>query len=456
MADLFEALKDIVGPAGHVTGRQSVPALASLGLTTRATLTLRPKSTDELSAIMRLCSEAGQKVVPHGGLSGAVQGADTAADEIILSLERMNRIEEISVEDGTMIVQAGATLQAVQQAADAQGLHFALDLGARGSATIGGNISTNAGGNQVLQYGMAREQVLGLEVVLADGRVLSSMNRMLKNNAAYDLKHLFIGSEGTLGIVTRAVLRLRTTLPAHATALVATDEFDKIPRLLHRMQAELGGQLTSFEAMWQGFYAAACSGAHPGSAPLPPDHPYYLLIEASGSRHESDAVRFTSELGDALQDGLICDAVVAKDEAERAALWAIRDNMQCLAAYAPFKGFDVSLPLSRMEAYIEAVDRNLRRIFDAPKYLIVGHLGDGNLHLVVSLVEKSPERTRRVEEAVYQPLVEASGSVSGEHGIGLEKRAYLSYSRTATEIEVMRQIKSLLDPKGILNAGKVL
>lgn len=456
MPDLRRKLVEIVGPAGYIVGRPANAALSSLALSSKAELTLRPATTDEVSRILRLCSEADQKVVPQGGLSGAVQGANTAEDEIAVSLERMTRIEEVNAQDGIMVVQAGATVQAIQEAAAAQGLHFALDFGARGSATIGGAIATNAGGNQVLHYGMAREQILGLEVVLADGRVLSSMNRMLKNNAAYDLKHLFIGSEGTLGIVTRAVLRLRPSLPAHATALVATDEFAKIPALLRKMQTASGGQLTAFEAMWQSFYRAACDGAHRGAPPLPLDHPYYLLIEAAGSDRESDAARFMAGLDAALEESLIVDAVIAKSESERSALWTIRDNMECLAGFVPWKGFDVSLPLSTMEAYLQSVDQGLRHIFDAPRYLVVGHLGDGNLHLVVSLGERTAQRMRRVEEAIYRPLTAASGSISAEHGIGLEKREYLHYCRTDAEIALMRQLKSLLDPKGILNAGKVL
>lgn len=335
---------------------------------------------------MRLCSEAGQKVVPQGGLSGAVQGANTTEDEIILSFERMNRVEE-----------------------------------------------TNAGGNQVLQYGTAREQLLGLEVVLADGRVLSSMNRMLKNNANYDLKQLFIGSDGTLGLVTRAVLRLRASSPGHATAMVATDDFAKLPKLLRSMQTALGGQMTSFEAMWQSYCRGAFQGSHIGPPPMPPDCPCYLLIESTGSSEESEVARLTAALGDALQEGLITGAVAAKCDAERAALWGIRDNMECLAAFAPWKGFDVSLPISRIESYTESIDRNLRRIFAEPRYIIVGILGDGNLH-----------------------LVEVSGSISSEHGIGLEKRNILHYCRSEPEIEVMRQLKALFDPWGILNAGKVL
>ena len=454
--DLEQQLKDIVGPHGFVIGREVVAALPSLGLSNEARLTLRPGSTDEISRIMRLCSDAGQKVVPHGGLSGAVQGANTTEAEIALSLERMNRIEDINVEDGTMIVQAGVALQTVQDVAAAHGLHFALDLGARGSATIGGNVATNAGGNQVLRYGMAREQILGLEVVLPDGRVLSSMNRMLKNNAAYDLKHLFIGSEGTLGIVTRAVLRLRTALPALTTALVATDDFAKIPKLLGDMGAVLGGQLTSFEVMWQSFYHGACRGAHLGPPPIPSNHAFYILIEASGSDQELDSVRLAAGLSGALEAGLITDAVIAKSDAERSALWAIRDNMEGLAEYVPLKAFDVSMPISRIESYLQSVDQRLHRIFDPPKYTVVGHLGDGNLHLVVSLGEKTPARVRQVEEAVYQPLRDVAGSISGEHGVGLEKRAFLHYCRTDTELEVMRQLKQLFDPKGILNAGKVL
>lgn len=455
MSNAIEKLKELLGPTGFVEGRKASPALGWATLNYNAPVTLRPASTQQVSEVMKICQQAGQKVVPHGGLTGLVGGADCDATELALSLERMNQVEEINTTDRTMTVQAGATLQTVQEAAATQGLHFALDLGARGTASIGGNISTNAGGNQVIRYGMAREQVLGLEVVLPDGRILSSMNQVLKNNAAYDLKHLFIGSEGTLGIITRAVLRLRPQLPIHTTGLVATDAFKNMPKLLNLMGSALAGQMTSFEAMWNNFYSFACSGEHLGAPPLPADYPYYVLIESSGNNQQADAEKFASAMEQALEEGIIVDAVLAKSAKQRESLWAIRDNTDAVSVLAPVKAFDVSVPASRMAHYLGEVERGLKAIFDNPRYVVFGHLGDGNLHLIVSLGEKTPERSRMVEEAVYKPLLPINGSVSAEHGIGVEKKDFLGYSRNPVEIETMKQLKQLFDPKGILNAGKV-
>ena len=307
---------------------------------------IRPANTAELSEIMKLCYESGQKVVTHGGCTNMTRGCATGEDELAISLERMATIETIDTTNRTMTVQAGVPLQVVQENADANDLFFALDLGARGTATIGGNIATNAGGNQVIRYGMAREQVLGLEVVLADGRILSSMNQMLKNNAGYDLKHLFIGSEGTLGIITRAVLRLRPKMPACTSALVATDQFSNMAKLLNHMEKSLGGKLSAFETMWHSYYAIACRSNQVSKLPLPDNHPLYILIESTGAHQETDSEQFLQALDTALSEGLIKDAVLAESGQQQQAIWAIRDNIPALLSYQPMVLFDISLPIS--------------------------------------------------------------------------------------------------------------
>ena len=228
-----------------------------------------------------------------------------------------------------------------------------LDLGARGSATIGGNIATNAGGNQLIRYGMMREQVLGLEAVLADGTVVSSMNAVLKNNTGYDLKQLFIGSEGTLGIITRAVLRLRPLMPARNSALVATDSLDKLILLLTFIERELGGRMSAFEAMWNSYYRIACRGPHLGEPPLPDEYPFYVLIESAGADLEAEGEQFLATLGRALENGLVADAVLAQNSKEREAFWAIRDNIESVVALWPLAIFDISLPIATMESYLE-------------------------------------------------------------------------------------------------------
>jgi FAD/FMN-containing dehydrogenase len=417
---------------------------------------VRPRTTDEVSRTLRLCWEAHQPVVPQGGLTGLVGGTVPAEHEIGLSLERMTAIEAVDPATRTMTVEAGAPLQAIQQAADEHDLLFPLDLGARGSCTIGGNVATNAGGNRVIRYGMTREMILGLEAVLADGTVLTSLNKMLKNNAGYDLKHLFIGSEGTLGIVTRVVLRLREKPKSHNAALVAASDFANVAALLAAVDGGLGGTLSAFEVMWEPFYQLVTSEPARNRPPLAYGHPYYVLIESLGSNQETDTERFEEVLGQAMTAGLLADAVLAKSRAERDKLWAMRDDVEQLGRLAPIFTYDVSLPIPTMPGYVDEVRAGLAAQWRDPKCVVFGHLGDGNLHVIVSVGNGDLPTRRKVEEVVYGPLRTRGGSVSAEHGIGTEKRKYLSWSRTEAEIAAMRAIKQALDPRGILNPGKVL
>lgn len=415
----------------------------------------RPRSTEEVVAILEAANALKVPIVPWSGRTGLVEGGMTHG-EVALSLDRMNRILEVDPVNGTATVEAGAVLQTVCETVEAQGLFFPLDLGARGSACIGGNISTNAGGNRVIRYGMMRDMVLGLEAVLADGTVLSSMNRMIKNNAGYDLKQLFIGSEGTLGIVTKAVLRLRPQPISHDTAFVAFEGFTAVTRFLRHMERALGGTLSAFEAMWEPFYKLVTSAPAEGRPPIPHGHPYYVLVEAMGGDPDKDAARFEEALGEALEAGDIVDAVIAKSESERAAMWALRDDVGQVLQYYPMFTFDVSMRLTDMEGYVSAVQAGFAERWNDPTVFIFGHLGDGNLHVIASVGDGSAEARRAVEEIVYRPLRQIGGSVSAEHGIGLEKRPYLSWSRSPAEIDAMRRLKAAFDPNNILNPGKVL
>jgi FAD/FMN-containing dehydrogenase len=416
---------------------------------------LMPNSTQQVATILRLCHGAHQPVVPWGGKTGLVDGG-VADGALALSLERMNRIEEIDTLGATMTVEAGCVLQTVCEAADANGLFFPLDLGARGSATIGGNIATNAGGNRVIRYGMMRDMVLGLEAVLADGKVLSSLNRLIKNNAGYDLKHLFIGSEGTLGIVTRAVLRLRPRPVSQQTAFVAVDTFDRLPQLLRHIERLLGGTLSAFEVMWEDFYKLVTTCPAKGRPPIPHGHPYYVLVEALGGDQVSDSARFERALTSALEGGHLVDAVIAKSQAERDQMWALRDDVIQLARNFPIFVFDVSLRISEMEGYIAGIRHALTARWPGSTLVVFGHLGDGNLHIIVGVGDAGAEARKAVEAIVYGALRARGGSVSAEHGIGLEKRPYLGWSRGGDEIALMRSLKQMLDPRNILNPGKIL
>lgn len=423
---------------------------------TLAKAVLLPNSTEQVAGILKLCHACNQTVVVQGGKTGLVGGAIARTKDVAISMERMNHIEELDINCRTMRVQAGVTLQGIQEQALDKGLQFPLDLGARGSATIGGNISTNAGGNRVLRYGMTRNLVLGLEAVLADGSVISSLNKVLKNNAAYDLKQLFIGSEGTLGVVTRAVLRLSPAFRSENTALLAVQEYDQLISLLRLCDAEFGGTLSSFEVMWNNYFRFTTADNAVGKkAPMSRDYPYYVLVETQGADQHCDAELFHKVLGNLMEQNLIVDAVIARSGRERDALWAIRDNVEAMHVLGPVFYFDISLPIDQVGIYLETAIPDLKREWPDMHYGVFGHLGDGNIHIVAGIGSDDPEQRLRFDDILYRNLSRHGGSISGEHGIGTEKKPFLHYSRDEAEIALMRSLKHTLDPSGILNPGKV-
>ncbi|MDJ0710191.1 MAG: FAD-binding oxidoreductase [Woeseiaceae bacterium] len=420
----------------------------------RARALVMPSSTDEVAAILRSCNDSGQSLITQGGLTNCVEAVEPTHDDVVLSTEKMAGIIEIDHVGGTAVVEAGAVLQNVQEAIASGGLYFPLDLGARGSCTIGGNIATNAGGIAVLKYGMTRNLVLGLETVLADGTVISSLNRMLKNNAGYDTKQLFIGSEGSLGIVTRAVLRLFPQPRSRQDALVGLSSFDNVVALLGRLKSELAGTLSAFEIMWNDYYAAVTeNGWH--RAPLARDYPFYVVFQAEGSDPVADDARFERVLGAALEDDIIADAVLPKSEAEVRDVWSIREDFDALMQYEPLYLYDVSLPIRDMERYVNEVYGLARQRFPKGKAWTLGHIADGNLHFFIWPGEDA-DHYQAANECVYDPLQQYGGSVSAEHGIGLGKLKWLPHSRTQADIELMRTLKKTLDPKGILNPDRVI
>ena len=452
-AQLVAELRALVGDAGLLTG-EALRGRAHDGRAgdVRADILVRPRNTQELAAVLRLCHARRQPVVTHGGLTGRVQGAAAGQSDVVLSLEAMSRIESVDVSGRTMRVEAGATLLAAQEAAEQSGLMFPLDLGARASATIGGNIATNAGGMRVLRYGMMRSLVLGLEAVLADGTVLSCLNRMLKNNAGYDLKQLFIGSEGTLGVITRADLRLVSQPLSQCTAFVACPDFAAVARLLGVLEAGLMGQLSAFEVLWPEYYELTTTAPAPSAPALPHGQGLYVLIEAFGAEPQADTARLTSVLAAALDEGLIVDAVIAKSDLERRALWAPREDVGQARRLGPAHHFDVSLAVTDMPTYLQSVRRRLDEAVPGSRMLVFGHVADGNLHLIVAA---GADGSTVLERCVYEPLRALHGSISAEHGIGLTRKGYLEISRSAAEIATMRTLKLALDPHGILNPGKV-
>jgi len=454
MTDILDALSKLVGARNIVTGTELASRATSYwdSSPTQAKALLRPSSTEQVSDIMRLCHEHDQTVVVQGGLTGLVAGAVSTGNDVIVSLERMNAIESVDEMDGVAIVQGGAILQVVQQQLAARGLLLPLDLGARGSCTIGGTVATNAGGINVLRYGMVRNLVLGLEVVLADGTIISSLNQMLKNNAGYDLKQLFIGSEGTLGIVTRVVVRLFPLPASRQTVLFATQSFDAVVGVLNTMRAELAGTLSAFEGMWGGYYTAVTDdGGH--AAPLARDYAFYVLAEAEGAAPDADEERFENLLARALERGDIVDAVLPKSAAERDALWRVREDFEpALPAFM----YDISMPIKAMSGYVETLHAQLKKRWHAEAdCLVFGHIADGNLHIFVKPCDEAAAHDA-CDAVVYGCLAGLGGSVSAEHGIGIQKKPWLGETRSAAEIAMMRSLKHMLDPKCLLNPGKVV
>jgi FAD/FMN-containing dehydrogenase len=453
----LQTLIDIVGPDGILTGDDVRARSVSWAdhSPCQALAIVRPANTGQVSLVLAACNAARQPVVPMGGLTGLVRGCVAGPGEVALSLERMHAIEAVDPIGRTITLEAGVPLQVVQDEAEKHGLLYPVDFGARGSAHIGGSVATNAGGNGVIRYGMTRDSVLGLEAVLADGTVISSMNRMIKNNAAYDLKHLFIGSEGTLGIVTRLVLRLREVPRSTQTALVGCTKFCDVTSLLKHMDASLGGSLSAFEVMWNEFFRLVTTPPSKGTAPLSQDYPYYVLIESSGGDETRDQAQFEESLGAAIEAGLVADAVIATSKAQRDSIWALRDDVEQFFRMGMPVTFDISLPVGEMEAYVADALARLEKEWPAYRRFVFGHLGDGNLHFIVA-GPPSREAKHGIERCVYEPLAARSGSVSAEHGIGLEKQPWLPLSRSPAELALMGQIKRALDPNGILNPGRVL
>ncbi|WP_176038166.1 FAD-binding oxidoreductase [Brucella tritici] len=415
-----------------------------------------PRDTAAVAAVMKLCHEFSTPVVPQGGRSGLAGGAVPSEGAVLLSLAGLDKIEEIDAASGLMVVGAGCILQRIQEAALEAGLSFPLDLGARGSCQIGGNIATNAGGNRVIRYGMTRDLVLGLEVVLADGTILPMMNRMPKNNAALDLKHLFIGSEGTLGIITKAVLKLHPGVGGANAALVAVPDFAAAAGLLRHAQRTLSGRVTAFELMWNDYYRAvlAETGLRP---PVDPDHPVYVLVEMQGADPDAERPVFEAMLESAFEAGLLMDAAVSQSQREVEAFWSLRDGIaEILSRRAPAISFDVSVPLARIGDCVEEIRAALAVAFPTLQVIFFGHAGDSNIHLVAGPISEIDPTGHGIEKTVYEIIRAYGGSVSAEHGIGLHKKPWLAYSRSENELAMLQQLKASLDPKGILNPGKVL
>ncbi len=414
---------------------------------------LLPRTTEHVSTALAICDEHRQSVVAQGGRSGLTGAAIPGAGDVVLSLERLRGVIEIDPDAATMTVWAGTTLEAAQQAAAEAGFELTYDLGARGSCTVGGNIATNAGGNRVIRYGMTREHVLGLEAVLADGTVVTSLNKMLKNNAGYDLKQLFIGSEGTLGVVTRAVLRLRPAPRSRTTSLIAAPDYPGVLALLRHAQTASTG-VTAFEVMWPPYYQALAT-IREVTAPVEIGDGFGVLLEITGADPDTDADAVECLIAEAVEHGWATDAFIARSARDTEAIWGMREAGPLTAAHQSAH-FDIGLPIGSIADFVVKCTQQLRDVWPDVEVLPFGHIGDSNLHLQVWVGDQTGDLIEAIDDVVYAAVRDWGGSVSAEHGIGTLKRAYLGHSRSDTEIALMHRLKAALDPNGILNPGKVI
>ena len=427
----------------------------------RSPLVLRPGSTAEVAAICRLASEHRIALVPQGGNTGLVGGQTPHNGEVVVSLKRMDKIRDVDTASNTMIAEAGVVLQVAQQKAAEVDRLFPLSLGAEGSCTIGGNLSTNAGGTAALAYGVAREMALGLEVVLADGRVLNALSKLKKDNTGYDLRNLFIGAEGTLGIITAASLKLFPKPRAIETAFVGLKSPEDALKLLAIAQAEAAGSLTSFELIAQIALDFSIRHVAGNRAPLSSPHPWFVLMELSSSRDDARAT-LESILEQGFESGIVDDAVIADNLAQRMAFWKLREDISW--AQKPEGGsikHDISVPVAAVPAFIAEANEAVVKTVPGARPVPFGHLGDGNIHYNVSQPIGADTadylaRWHEVNAVVFEIVLRMGGSISAEHGIGVLKRDELPDVKDPTAIALMRAIKAQFDPLGIMNPGKVL
>ena len=431
----------------------------------RALAVVRPGNTTEVAAVVKLCARHGAGLVPQGGNTGLVVGSvpDDSGSQVLLSLTRMNRVRGIDSANLTLTVEAGCVLQTVQEAAAAQGFLFPLSLAAEGSCTIGGNLATNAGGTQVLRYGNARELCLGLEVVTAQGEVWDGLAGLRKDNTGYDLRDLFIGSEGTLGVITAATLKLYPQPAARTTALASLPSLEAAVSLLQLAQSRLGAGLTGFEVMNR-FSLALVRKHFPQLRQPLPEAEWTVLLEQSDTESESHARSlFEGLLESAMENGLISDAAVAESIEQSRAMWHLRESIPLAQPEeGPNIKHDISIPVSRIPAFVAATDVALQVAHPGTRSVNFGHLGDGNLHynlqapVGVDGAAFLREHEHSVNTVVYDAVMAHGGSISAEHGVGSLKRDELAQRKSPVALQMMRAIKQALDPQGVMNPGRML
>ncbi|RYB94467.1 FAD-binding oxidoreductase [Nocardioides oleivorans] len=467
MTDILDRLRSAVGDAHVLTADAEVAAFVVDWTGTyagRALAVVRPGSTAEVADVVAACHEAGVAIVPQGGNTGLVGGGvpDPSGEEVVLSLGRMRSVRDVDPVAGTITVDAGVVLADLHTAAEAVDRLFPMSLGSEGSCTIGGNLATNAGGTAVLRYGMTRELVLGLEVVLPDGRVWDGLRGLRKDNTGYDLTQLFVGSEGTLGVITGAVLRLFPATPRHATAWVAVPSVDAAVSLLGLAQSRAGAHLSTFEIANRQAVDLVLAHLPGASDPISEPSDWYVLVELAGAATEDgldDALE--AILGDAVEAGLAADAAIAGSPAQRTALWALREGIsEAQKVEGATLKHDVTLPIASLATWAADMVPVLEEVLPGIRPVTYGHVGDGNLHYNISapvggddaLLAAAPDLSR----AIYDSVAAGRGSISAEHGLGRSKAVAGSSYKSGVEVDLMRALKHALDPRGLMNPGVLL
>ena len=421
-----------------------------------STCLLLPKNSDQVSSILKICNSNNQEVIIHGGLTNLVGSTKSNKSQVVLSLEKMNSIIEIDEKGKTLTCESGVIIEDIINAARTKNLLLPLNFGARGSAQIGGAVSTNAGGLRVFKYGMTRNLVLGLEAVLPDGTIISSLKKLMKDNSGYDLKQFFIGTEGTLGVVTKVVLRLYQHPKTRYTALAVTNDYEKVLNLLNFMEEKISKNLTAFELLWNDTYKQMVSDKTIYNKYVPDNYKYYVFIEYMGGDFDNDYNTFEKVVIESIDKGIVEDAVVGRDEKEQLNIWGIREDVAVLAEEKKFdQQFDISIPVAQIGEVIDKTIEELKDCDGVKTIFPFGHVADGNIHFIIGKDSDDDNLKSKINDIIYTNTEAVEGSISAEHGIGIDKKQYLIKSRSRDEIELMKIIKKSIDPKNILNPGRV-
>ena len=418
---------------------------------------LLPRTTDEVSSIVKICNDNDQEIIIHGGLTNLVGSTISNKTQVVISLEKMNRIIEVDESAKTITCESGVIIEDIINTVKDKNLLLPLNFGARGSAQIGGAVSTNAGGLRVFKYGMTRNLVMGIEAVLPDGTVISSLKKLMKDNSGYDLKQLFIGSEGTLGIVTKVVLRLYRLPKTRYTSLAVSNNYQDVLNLLKIMEDKISSNLTGYELLWNSTYKQMVSDKTLYNKYLPDNYKYYVFIEYMGGDFENDYNLFESIILECIDKGVIDDAVIGKDDKEQVNIWGIREDVAVLADEKKFdQQFDISIPVPLIGEIIDKISKELKDCEGVKTIFPFGHVADGNIHFIIGKDSDDNDLKSQINDIIYNNTQQVNGSISAEHGIGLDKKKYLIKSRSEDEIELMRLLKKSIDPKNILNPGRVI